>query len=191
MPSNLVKKKVTLLRRIIFLVELFIFFLWIEYRSWTFILRQSDNASYRETDDIKFIHFYQWMLFGFIPFFWYIVRENKNLKKVNLFDKFQRPLCQQLHTAELKLFNEIVCHYYEMHSLITPVPCDGRACWYKTFMNHAYLAINLQKCRVLLIDGSVIANFSKFSSIFDKHFLKFNTLNFGIGGDKIQLYYGA
>ena len=113
------------------------------------------------------------------------------MKKVNFFYKFQRPLCQQLHTAELKLFNEIVFHYYEMHSLITPVPCDGRACWYKTFMNHAYLAINLQKCRVLLIDGSVIANFSKFSSIFDKHFLKFNTLNFGIGGDKIQLYYGA
>ena len=30
------------------------------------------------------------------------------------------------------------------------------------------------------------SNFSKFSSIFDKNFSKFNTLNFGIGGDKIQ-----
>ena len=73
-----------------------------------------------------------------------------------------------------------------MHSLITPVPCNGKAGWYKTFRNHAYLAINSQKCRVLLIGDSIIANFSKFSPIFDKHFSKFYPLNFGIGGDKIQ-----
>ena len=34
-------------------------FLWIEYRSWTFILGQSDKAGYRESDDIKLIYFYQ------------------------------------------------------------------------------------------------------------------------------------
>ena len=54
-----------------------------------------------------------------------------------------------------------------MHSPITPVPCNGKAGWYETFRNHAYLAINLQKCRVLLIGDSIIANVSKFSSIFD------------------------
>ena len=34
-------------------------FLWIEYTGWTFILGQSDKASYRESDAIKFIYFYQ------------------------------------------------------------------------------------------------------------------------------------
>ena len=41
-------------------------------------------------------------------------------------------------------------------------------------------------CRVLLTGDSIIANFSKFSSIFDKHFSKFHPLSFGIGGEKIQ-----
>ena len=73
-----------------------------------------------------------------------------------------------------------------MHSLITPIPRTGKAGWYKTFRNHAYLVISSQKCRVFLIGDSNIANFSKFSPIFDKHFSKFHPLNFGIGGDKIQ-----
>ena len=73
-----------------------------------------------------------------------------------------------------------------MHSLITPVPHNGKVGWYETFSNHAYLAINSQKCRVLLIGDSIIANFRKFSPIFDKHFSKFHPLIFGIGGDKIQ-----
>ena len=73
-----------------------------------------------------------------------------------------------------------------MHSLITPVPCNRKATWYKTFRSHPYLAINLQKCRVLLTGDSIIANFSKFSPIFDKHFSKFHPLNFDLGGDKIQ-----
>ena len=73
-----------------------------------------------------------------------------------------------------------------MHSLITPVSRNGKAGWYETFRNHVCLAINSQKCRVLLIGDSVIANFSKFSSIFDKPFSKFRPLNFDIRGDKIQ-----
>ena len=62
----------------------------------------------------------------------------------------------------------------------------GKRGWYDTFKNHAYLTINLLKCRVLLIGESIIANFSKLSSIFDKLFSKFHPLNVGIGGDKIQ-----
>ena len=67
-----------------------------------------------------------------------------------------------------------------------PVPRNGKTGWYETFRNQAYLAINLQKCRVLLIGDSIIANFSRFSSIFDKYFSKFHPLNLGIGGDKTQ-----
>ena len=73
-----------------------------------------------------------------------------------------------------------------MPSLISPVPRNGKPGWYDTFRNHPYLAINSQKYRVLLIDDSIIANFSKFSSIFDKHFSKFHPLIFSIGGDKVQ-----
>ena len=73
-----------------------------------------------------------------------------------------------------------------MHSLITPVPCNGKVGWYETFRNHTYLAINLRRCRVLLIADSIIVYFSKFSSIFDKHFSKFHPFSFGIGRDKIQ-----
>ena len=73
-----------------------------------------------------------------------------------------------------------------MHSLITPVPGNGKAGWYETFRNQAYLAINSQKCRVLLIVDSIIANFRKFSAIFDKHFSEFHPFDFSIGEDKIQ-----
>ena len=73
-----------------------------------------------------------------------------------------------------------------MHSLITSVPRNGKAGWYESFRNHANLAVNSQKCRVLLIVDLIIANFSKFSFIFDQHFSKFNTHNLGIGETKIQ-----
>ena len=49
-----------------------------------------------------------------------------------------------------------------------------------------YFASNLYECKVLLIDHSIIANFSKFNSIFNKHFSKFNAVNLSIGVDKIQ-----
>ena len=86
----------------------------------------------------------------------------------------------------MDVLNEIVRHYYEMHSLIPPAPRNGKAGWYETFRNHAYLAVDTQNHRVFLIGDAIIANFSKLSSIFDEHFSKFNTLNCGIGGDKIQ-----
>ena len=40
--------------------------------------------------------------------------------------------------------------------------------------------------KLVLIGDSIIANFNKCNDIFDKFFLSFRTLNFGISGDKIQ-----
>ena len=73
-------------------------FLSIEYMSWTFIVGRSDKASYRGSDDIKFIYFYQMggLVIWIYAIFLFIVSENKNLKEFNLSDKFQRPHCQQL-----------------------------------------------------------------------------------------------
>ena len=51
--------------------------------SWTCTLGQSDKASYRESDDIKFIYFYQTdgvVIWVYAPFFYH----NKNLKDVTL-----------------------------------------------------------------------------------------------------------
>ena len=73
-----------------------------------------------------------------------------------------------------------------MHSLITSLSHNGKVGSYEVFRNHTHLPINSQKCRDLLICGSVIANFNKVSSIFAEKFSKFNTLNFGTGGDKNQ-----
>ena len=73
-----------------------------------------------------------------------------------------------------------------MHSLITPVLRNGKAEWCKTFRNQKYLAINSQKCTDLSISDSIIVNLSKSSSIFDKYFSEFNTLNFAVIEDKIQ-----
>ena len=62
------------------------------------ILGQFDKASYRESDDIKFVYFYLMsrLVIRIYAIFLFIVCENKNLKEVNLPDKFQRPHCQQL-----------------------------------------------------------------------------------------------
>ena len=73
-----------------------------------------------------------------------------------------------------------------MHSLIIPLPRNREVAGYETFRNYAYLENNSEKCRVLLISYSIIANFSKFSCIFDKQFSKFSALSLSIGGDKIQ-----
>ena len=40
--------------------------------------------------------------------------------------------------------------------------------------------------KLVLIGDSIIANFDKCKDIFDKFFMPFCTLDFGIGGDKTQ-----
>ena len=111
------------------------------------------------------------------------------MKEVNLYDKIQLPHCQQL---SLNLLSRVEDFKWNRSSLLwntfSGYSCtrNGKAGWYETFRHHTYLAIHSQKCRVLLIGDSIIANISKFSSIFDKLFSKFHLLNFSIGGDKIQ-----
>ena len=77
------------------LLDFYIYFLCIEYKSYTFILRQSDKAIYRELDDIEFIHFYQMdgIAIWIYTIFSNVVCENKDLKEANLSGKFQRRLC--------------------------------------------------------------------------------------------------
>ena len=60
--------------------------------SWMLILGRSDKASNRESDDIKFIYFYQTdgVVIWIYAIFLFIFCENKNLKKVFLSVKFQR-----------------------------------------------------------------------------------------------------
>ena len=104
-----------------------------------FTLGQSDKASYRESDYIKFIYFYQmdglviWIYAFF--FFLVIVCENKIWTKLISLTNFNATLSTIIKQLSLDLlgiveaFKEIICHYFEMHSLITPVPCNGEAGW--------------------------------------------------------------
>ena len=48
------------------------------------------------------------------------------------------------------------------------------------------MSTSSSNAKLVLIEDSIIANFDICSDIFDKFFLSFRTLNFGISGDKIQ-----
>ena len=73
-----------------------------------------------------------------------------------------------------------------MNPLINPLARDGKFGWYNTFRKHVTMSTSSSNAESVLIRDSIIANFDKCSDIFDKFFLPFHTLNFGISRDKIQ-----
>ena len=73
-----------------------------------------------------------------------------------------------------------------MNPLINPLARNGKFGWYNTFRKHVTMSTSSSNAKSVLIRDSIIANFDKCSDIFDKFFLPFRTLNFGISGDKIQ-----
>ena len=73
-----------------------------------------------------------------------------------------------------------------MNPLINPLARNGKFGWYNTFRKHVTMSTSSSNAKLVLIRDSIIANFDKCSDIFDKFFLPFRTLNFGISGDKIQ-----
>ena len=74
----------------------------------------------------------------------------------------------------------------KMNPLINPLARNGTFGWYNTFRKQVTMSTSSSNARLVLIEDSIIANFDKCSDIFDKFFLSFRTLNFGISGDKIQ-----
>ena len=73
-----------------------------------------------------------------------------------------------------------------MNPLINPLARNGKFGWYDTFRKHVTMSKSSTNAKLMLIRDSVIANFDKSNNIFDKFFLPFCTLNFGISGDKTQ-----
>ena len=73
-----------------------------------------------------------------------------------------------------------------MNPLINPVARNGKFGWYNSFRKHVIMSTLSNNEKLVLIGDSITANFDKCSDIFDKFFLPFHTLNFGISGDKIQ-----
>ena len=55
-----------------------------------------------------------------------------------------------------------------------------------TFRKHVTMTTSSTNAKLVLTGASSISHFDKCSNIFDKFFLPFRTLNFGISGDKIQ-----
>ena len=48
------------------------------------------------------------------------------------------------------------------------------------------MSASSNNAKLVLVGDSIVASFDKCNDIFDKFFLPFRTLNFGISGDKIQ-----
>ena len=57
--------------------------------------------------------------------------------------------------------------------------------WYETHEKHNIL-ITRKNPSLLLIGDSIVAGLSRYKTVWDKHFAGYNTINCGIGGDKIQ-----
>ena len=73
-----------------------------------------------------------------------------------------------------------------MNPLINPLTRNDKNGWHNTFRKHVIMSTSSTNAKLVLIGDSIIANFDKCNEIFDKFFLSFRTLNFGINGDKIQ-----
>ena len=73
-----------------------------------------------------------------------------------------------------------------MNLLINPLARIGKNGWYNTFRKHVTISTSSTNSKLVLLGDSVIVNFDKCNNIFDKFFLSFPTLNFGIGKDKTQ-----
>ena len=73
-----------------------------------------------------------------------------------------------------------------MNSLINPLARNGKFGWYNTFKKYVTMSTSSTIAKLVLIGDSIIASFDKCSDIFDKFFLPFRTLNFGISREKIQ-----
>ena len=78
-----------------------------------------------------------------------------------------------------------------MNLLINPLARNGNFGWYNTFRKHVTMSTSSTNAKLVLIEDTLIANFDKCSDIFDKFFLPFRTLNFGISGDKKQNVLGV
>ena len=73
-----------------------------------------------------------------------------------------------------------------MNPLMKPLARNGKSGWYNTFRKPVTMSASSTNAKLVLTGDSIIANFDKRSDIFDKFFLPFRTLNFGISGDKMQ-----
>ena len=86
---------------------------------------------------------------------------------------------------------EVVCLFiYQVsikdESTYQSIARNSKLGWYNTFRKHVTMSTSSSNTKLVLIGDSINANFDKCSDIFDKFFLPFCTLNFGISGDKMQ-----
>ena len=73
----------------------------------------------------------------------------------------------------------------EISSSVIPVPRNAKPGWYEKFRENNFL-IQKTSAKLLLIGDSLISNLSRYPDIWNKYFTNYNTLNFGISGDKVQ-----
>ena len=69
---------------------------------------------------------------------------------------------------------------------MNPLARNSKFAWYNTFRKYLTLSMSSTNAKLVLIGDSIIESFDKCNDIFNKFFLSFRTVNFGISGDKIQ-----
>ena len=69
---------------------------------------------------------------------------------------------------------------------MNPLARNGKFAWYNTFRKYLTLSTSSTNAKLVLIGDSINESFDKCNDIFNKFFLSFCTVNFGINGDKIQ-----
>ena len=93
----------------------------------------------------------------------------------------------QLTSAIYNSFVNLFINYpLKMNPIINPLERNGKFGWYNLFRKHVTMLASSTNTKLVLLRDSIIANIDKCNDIFDKFFLPFRTLNFGISGDKIQ-----
>ena len=68
---------------------------------------------------------------------------------------------------------------------IVPSPRLSKLNWFKIHQNHCNNIKNLNYS-TLLIGDSIIAGLSRYNNVWKKYFEPLNSINCGIGGDKVQ-----
>ena len=68
---------------------------------------------------------------------------------------------------------------------ITPLPRFNKFNWIESHNNHCR-NITVYNPSTLLTGDSIIAGLSQYKNVCKKYFQAFNTINCGIGGDKVQ-----
>ena len=101
-------------------------------------------------------------------------------------DFYKESLNKHRKSSGNKCFHEIQSlSDYKGLVATTPSGHDNKSGWYNIHQKHVNLSLN-SKMILVLIGDSIVAGLSHYANIWRTFFKTFDTLNYGIGGDRTQ-----